>query len=454
MDNHRQHLAIKEFLNLFDNQMLKANPEYQRGSVWSESQKKKLIDSVMRKYPLPVIYLHHICREAGGYRSEHLEIIDGQQRLNAIREFHVGAFRLFDPVLDDVQARFPRFLQNQLCPWARESFDTLTEDLQARFLDAELPVAYITSEDTDEVRDLFVRLQAGLPLTPQEKRDAHPGDFNHFVLKLGGKPGLIQYPGFPFFRLLSVPNQARGGIRTLAAQIAMLFLTRREKGPDGFIDISSGAVDDYYYRHIDFDSSSNECQRLIKILEKLHTLLSDGKRPNIRSHIAIHLALFLDDIWDHYTPAWQSKLSSAVDQFIADLATATKMAKDYPDIPNEVWTRYGQGARTRSDSGSTIEFRHKFFVRRMRESLGESLQMKDHNRVFGELDRQIIYYRDGKRCQACHTEVPWEDVEIHHVLEHHSGGRTDLKNGALVHRACHPKGEEAVRAFAENWFVQ
>ena len=348
---------------------------------------------------------------------------------------------------------FPRFLQNQPCPWARDSFDTLTEDLQTLFLETELAVAYITSEDTDEVRDLFVRLQAGLPLTPQEKRDAHPGDFNHFVLKLGGKPGLIDYPGFPIFRLLSVPNQARGGIRTLAAQIAMLFLTRRERGPHGFIDISSGAVDDYYYRHIDFDSSSDECQRLMRILEQLHTMLNDGKRPKIRSHLAIHLVLFLDDIWDHYTPAWQSTLPGAVDRFIADLSAATKMAKDDPDTPNEFWTRYGQWARTRSDSGTTIELRHDFFMRRMRESLGESLQMKDPNRIFGELDRQIIYYRDAKRCQVCNGEVPWNNVEIHHVQEHRSGGRTDLQNGALVHSECHPKGQEAVSSFAEKWLI-
>ena len=431
--------------------MLSVNPEYQRGTVWREPQKKKLIDSVMRRYPLPVIYLHHIRREAAGMHSESLEIIDGQQRLNAIREFHVGAIRLFDPVLDDSQARFPAFLRDQPCPWARLTFDTLPEDLQKLFLETELPVAYIKSEDTDEVRDLFVRLQAGLPLTHQEKRDAHPGDFNHFVLKLGGKPGLVQYPGQPFFRQVSVPNQARGGVRTLAAQIAMLFLTRREKGPDAFIDISAAEVDDYYYRHIDFDASSSECQRLMKILERLHTLLNDGKRPKLRSHIAIHLVLFLDDIWDGYTPAWQSKLPSAVDQFIADLASATKMANDYPDTPNEVWTRYGQWARTGSDTGSRIELRHEFFVRRMRQTLGNSLQMKDQTRVFEELDRQVIYYRDAKRCQVCCTEVPWDDVQIHHVVEHHSGGPTHLENGALVHSDCHPRSEEAVRAFAENW---
>ena len=174
----------------------------------------------------------------------------------------------------------------QECPWGQHTFDSLPEELKKSFLEAKLPVAYISSKNSHEVRDLFVRLQGGLPLTPQEKRDALPGDFCDFVLKLGGKSGLVKYPGQPFFRLVSAPSQNRGGTRTLAAQIAMLFLTRREKGPDAFTDITAGEVDDYYHRCIDFDSSSSVCQRLIKILHSLHNCLGDGKRPKLRAHLA------------------------------------------------------------------------------------------------------------------------------------------------------------------------
>ena len=383
-------------------------------------------------------------------RRDDLEIIDGQQRINAIHAFREGGFPLFDPVMDEAQARFPIFLKERPCPWGRKAFESLTEELQTRFLETKLPVAIITSESTHEVRDLFVRLQSGLPLNPQEKRDAHPGDFNHFVLKLGGKSQLPQYPGHPFFRHISVSNQARGGTRTLAAQIAMLFLTRREKGPDNFIDIASGAVDEFYYMHIDFDYSSSECQRLFAILDKVDALLGDGKRPKMRAHIAIHLVLLVDDLWDDYTRSWESTLADAVDKFIADLATATKKATDNPGEPNEVWTRYGQWARTGSADGSIIGLRHGFFAKRMHESLGP-LQMKDPTRSFGQLERQIIYFRDGKRCQVCCSEVTWSDAEIHHVKEHQKGGRTQPDNGALVHRSCHPKGADAVRAFAEGW---
>ncbi|HEY5748183.1 MAG TPA: hypothetical protein VIU12_19060, partial [Chryseolinea sp.] len=50
-----------------------------------------------------------------------------------------------------------------------------------------------------EVRDLFIRLQAGTPLTAQEKRDAWPGDFTNFVIQHAGKPGHKLSNPKPFF---------------------------------------------------------------------------------------------------------------------------------------------------------------------------------------------------------------------------------------------------------------
>jgi uncharacterized protein with ParB-like and HNH nuclease domain len=42
--------SVQDLVELYKNKMLTANPEYQRGVVWSKIQKKKLIDSVFRGY--------------------------------------------------------------------------------------------------------------------------------------------------------------------------------------------------------------------------------------------------------------------------------------------------------------------------------------------------------------------------------------------------------------------
>ena len=449
MQNVLEYRSIQDLVDLFKNGMLKANPEYQRGAVWDATQKKKLIDSVLRGYPLPVIYLHHIEKTVAGMRREDLEIIDGQQRITALNEFAEGAYRLFDPVTDDAQARFPNFVREQPCPWGRKDFHALDEELRLKFLKTELPVAMITSESPNEVRDLFVRLQAGLPLNAQEKRDAHPGNFTDFILQLGGKPQLPRYPGHPFFQrvMRMKPGQDRGKTRALAAQIAILHQLRKTNGPEHFTDINSAAIDDFYYTHLDFDPAAKEANRLRDILDKLDDLLGDGSRPKLAAHQAIHLVLLVDSLWDDYTRSWEGKLPTAVDRFSQSLSMATKDKDVEP--PDEFWSRYGQWTRTNSDRSDTIRRRHEFYTRRMFDYLSP-LTQKDPQRLFGPLEREIIYFRDGKRCTVCESPVKWREVEIHHVEEHHRGGQTELSNGALVHRHCHPRKRTTVQDFAST----
>ena len=75
------------------------------------------------------------------------------------------------------------------------------------------------------------------------------------MLKLGGKAKLPRDPGHQFFqRVMGMkPSQGRGKTREIAAQIAILYLGRRSGGADHFTDINAAAIDDFYYKNIDFD---------------------------------------------------------------------------------------------------------------------------------------------------------------------------------------------------------
>ena len=445
--------TIDDLLKLKTNGMLAPNPEYQRGAVWSKTQKKKLIDSVLRGYPLPAIYLHHIKKGIGKYARDDLEIIDGQQRINAIYEFREGAFSLFDPITDEVTARFPAFLKAEPCPWAKKTFDELSEELKERFLETKISVAMIETDQVNEVRDLFVRLQSGLPLNHQETRDAWPGDFTEFVLKLGGKPELARYPGHGFFvNVLGMkPSRDRGKTRQLAAQLAMLFLTRRAHGVDTFCDINAEAISNFYYDNLDFDQASADAQRLYDILNRLEKILTKGKHPKLRGHDAIHAVLLVDSLLDDYPPVWEDKFPQALDKFLEGLARG-KAANDAGQA-DEFWTLYGQWTRVNSDRGDNISRRHRFYVRKMFEYL-QPLSTKDPNRLFGEVERTILFYDQDKRCAVCDGTVGWQEGEIHHVVEHSAGGSTSIENGALVHKSCHPKGAVQTAAFAKKFAEQ
>ena len=440
-------MTIRELLELHKNSMLTANPEYQRGSVWNLPQKKRLIDSVLREYPLPLIYLQHVKREVGGYKRDDFEIIDGQQRINAFHEFHEGAFTLFDPLKQAFKARFPAFIRDEPCPWASKDFPSLAPHLKRRFLDRPIPVAKIVSTDENEARDLFVRLQAGMPLNAQEKRDAWPGNFTDFILRTGGKPEITKYPGHEFFRdLMGASKTNRGKFRQLAAQMFMLFTAHRDPHGPRFCDINAPSIDDFYYENLGFDPMSEGPRRFITILEKLHFCFRGKKTKKFLGHEALHLVLLVDTLLDNYTNTWRDNLAQAFEKFRAALAEA-KLTRNDPQ-PDQFWLRYGALTRVNSDRGENIRHRHVFFSQHMLDYL--SAVPKDPQRTFGPIEREVVYYRYDRKCQVCQAEVPWAEVDIHHVDPHADGGPTDLDNAALVHKKCHPKGN-AAKKFARDF---
>ena len=91
--------TVEEFLTLQKNQLLAVDPEYQRGPVWTRLQKQYFVDSILRGYHIPLIYLHFKKgSEVGGLQvGDRLYIIDGQQRVLALYEFSEGSFPLLDP---------------------------------------------------------------------------------------------------------------------------------------------------------------------------------------------------------------------------------------------------------------------------------------------------------------------------------------------------------------------
>ncbi len=64
-------------------EILNIRPEYQRRLRWTNTQKSQLIESLLLNIPVPPIFL---------YESDlaRYEVMDGQQRLNAIKEFLTG----------------------------------------------------------------------------------------------------------------------------------------------------------------------------------------------------------------------------------------------------------------------------------------------------------------------------------------------------------------------------
>jgi Protein of unknown function DUF262 len=76
-----QGLSIQSLYRLYRDGTLIVNRQYQRKLVWTVAEKERLIDSILRDYPLPLFLL---AEKAISGQTSTLEVMDGMQRLNAI----------------------------------------------------------------------------------------------------------------------------------------------------------------------------------------------------------------------------------------------------------------------------------------------------------------------------------------------------------------------------------
>lgn len=124
-------------------------PDWQRQKVWSADQKRRLVDSILRGWKLPKFYF----QKTHGNPDE-FDVVDGQQRLNAIWEFMDGKLKL-----DAAQS----------AEFGGSDHATLPESLCDAFDDYEIEYDEITCATDEELKEFFQRLQRGLPLTSSEK---------------------------------------------------------------------------------------------------------------------------------------------------------------------------------------------------------------------------------------------------------------------------------------------
>src|SRR5947208_8270515 len=80
--------TITDIINLYEDDLLNLETGFQRQSVWSDRDRAKLIDSILRNYPLPAIFLYR--REEDGRII--YDVIDGKQRIESILMF-IGEMR-------------------------------------------------------------------------------------------------------------------------------------------------------------------------------------------------------------------------------------------------------------------------------------------------------------------------------------------------------------------------
>lgn len=165
----RLEYEVYSLVRQIDDGRLDLQPPFQRGQVWSESKKKRLVDSILRNWYVPPIHVvvnHSLDRD---------EILDGQQRLRAIYDFYRGKFTvdgLLEPLNDEISEL------NGL--WFRD----LPQRMQSRFLRFIITTVRLEEYEPSEPGELFFRLNQPMSLTSAEQRNALIGPARDQIKKL------------------------------------------------------------------------------------------------------------------------------------------------------------------------------------------------------------------------------------------------------------------------------
>lgn len=147
---------IAWFVDLIDRGQLILDPPYQRKSVWTLRYKRFFIDTIIRDYPAPPIFLNQEISPDG--KSTYY-LIDGRQRLESILGFVKNEIAIPENFGDTT-------LNGKY-------FDELQAEHKKGFWEYRLSVETYTNANVELVKESFDRLNRNvLKLTPQELRHA------------------------------------------------------------------------------------------------------------------------------------------------------------------------------------------------------------------------------------------------------------------------------------------
>ncbi|MCA7023371.1 MULTISPECIES: DUF262 domain-containing protein [Stenotrophomonas] len=164
-----QPTSIQSAYGWYSNDKLIVNRRYQRKLVWTLEEKQRLIESILKKYPIPAVLVAERDGALGSY-----EIIDGLQRLHAIFSFIECSFPTLDGRYFDVQ-HFPTAKAGADAGKFDPNTDAkkISQDEVGVILDYNLALSVMRGATEHEVNDVFGRINTyGHRLSDQERRQA------------------------------------------------------------------------------------------------------------------------------------------------------------------------------------------------------------------------------------------------------------------------------------------
>lgn len=435
--------TIKSFLDEFKETLCILTPSYQRAPCWRQRQNCGLINSVMRNWPIPLITLYklHVANpdDAADYaRGIRYEVVDGQNRIRALRAFMNGT-----PIRNDKGVEEPVTWEGTdgRAPGAGHHLASLPEEQQEWFSTFELAITVIRHPMTlAERKAMFTRLQDGTPISRAEyaKNTEHP--VSQFVSRSGLRESVLGKDDNPgLSRHLAA---AKSQWMDLLVDCTTLWINRTAASPldtlvrdqsalrkvlEGKVAATTGSVYDMPFT----DADDAEC---LAVFDTLFTTLATAHADKVKYH-KFHVVLLF-----HYLCTGETAPSPAVLRAWFK-STLVGIKKDHDRGATDAAIRDGllfelyAAVRDEATGISSDSPKRRAIPKKKRNDLWRS--------YFGP--------EGSGTCQCCAAPIlftAWDQAHITAVAE---GGSNELSNlvptCASCNRSC---GTENLRDWCER----
>ncbi len=411
--------VVSDLLHLYQQGRLNLSPGFQRKSVWTIRHRQRLIDSMLRRYPLPAVFLYK--REHDG--RDVFDVIDGKQRIESILMF-IGEMR----GRFEVKVQLPGADSLEWIDW-----NILRRRKQQNRIESyELPVI-IVGGDLSEIIELFVRINStGMALTRQEK--AHAKFFNSPFLKEAGK---LAKRFESYFMRMGVLGEGQIGRMKHVELVCELMLSIQKAD----VLNKKAALDRVMAADgIDGRSLGKATRATVTALNRVKCMfpkLSETRFAQLADFysLVVLIAKFEGErlvLTDRKRNrlAWDllQAFSNRVDELRERQRKAQSLAPE-----QEIYREYLLTVTQATDEINQRRTRERI-LRQILESL---FAVKDAQRGFTPEQRRVMWNTaKSHRCGGCNAVLSWGNFTIDHIDPYSKGGRSQLENATLLCQPC------------------
>jgi len=416
--NKKERIINYEPLNpdiktLYDNWKtgdLLLQPEFQRNFVWDEQKASNLIESVLLKIPIPIIYT----AEDNGIE----EVIDGQQRLTSIFSFIDGKF----PDGKEFKLKKLKILDEL----TGSTFAKLDDSNKKSILKRGLSVIKIRQNSNDDIKfEMFERLNTNITrLNAQELRNCmYRGEYNDFIKHLA------KNQDFQF--IIDKPDYNK---RMLDSELVLLFLAFYNKNYELYKGNMKQFLNDEMRKNrslnvVDKEELESVFKKSVDLIRtvfgknafRFYSIDKNSKIGGYESN-KLNQGLFLILMYGFINYS-KNQIMPFADLLREELLNL--------QIHNDEFIDSVTGSGTNSKEKTQIKI--DIWKNNLKGVLGYPI---NEPRGFSK-NLKISLFEQNNTCKICNQKIlSVEDCEIDHITCYWKGGKTIPDNAQLTHRIC------------------